>query len=60
MQQRHDQNLKDSQGSMYTCPKCGYRYAEKAWAEKCEEWCEKHSSCNLEIIAHGFPPQSEN
>ena len=42
----------------YKCKECGFRYKDKEWAEKCEAWCKKHQSCNLEIIAHGMPPAS--
>jgi hypothetical protein len=27
-------------------------YQDKDWAEKCEAWCRKYKSCNLEIITH--------
>ena len=37
----------------YQCEECGFFYADKTWAEKCEAWCKKHHSCNLEIIEHG-------
>lgn len=41
----------------HTCPICGYRYDDQSWAEKCETWCREHQSCNIEIIAHGMPPE---
>jgi hypothetical protein len=37
---------------IFTCPRCGYSYKEKEWAKKCESWCTKHKSCNLEINKH--------
>ena len=37
---------------LWVCEECGLRYREKFWAEKCEEWCRKHGTCNLEIIKH--------
>jgi len=37
---------------LYQCEKCGFHYADKEWAEKCEAWCKEHHSCNLEITAH--------
>jgi hypothetical protein len=37
---------------LYQCPECGFHYAEKEWAEKCEAWCREHKSCNIEITAH--------
>lgn len=42
---------------LYQCDECGFKYAEKEWAEKCEAWCKEHQSCNIEIIAHGTPPE---
>lgn len=38
----------------YKCPECGLEYKEKSWAEKCETWCKKHKSCNLEITKYAF------
>lgn len=37
---------------IYQCKECGFKYQEKAWAEKCQAWCSEHKSCNLEIIQH--------
>ena len=33
---------------VFTCEKCGWLYKDIAIAEKCQEWCTKHHSCNLE------------
>ncbi|MFC1988798.1 hypothetical protein ACFLVJ_03085 [Chloroflexota bacterium] len=41
--------------TLYICEECGMAYKEKAWAQKCEEWCHEHHSCNLEIIVHAVP-----
>lgn len=41
--------------TLYVCEECGYAYEERGWAEKCERWCRKHQSCNLEITSHGAP-----
>lgn len=38
----------------YTCPACGFKYAEKKWAEQCEAWCREHNSCNIEITKHAL------
>ena len=38
----------------YQCPKCGLKYKEKEWAEKCEAWCKKYKSCNLEITKYAI------
>lgn len=35
---------------LYQCEICKFNYLEKSFAEKCEDWCKKHNSCNLEII----------
>jgi len=34
----------------YQCKICKLKYKEKHLAEKCQDWCIKHNSCNLEII----------
>ncbi len=39
----------------YTCPACGFSYAEKILAEQCETWCRQHHSCNIDIIKHALP-----
>jgi glycosyltransferase involved in cell wall biosynthesis len=36
----------------FTCKQCGFIYKQKEWAIKCEQWCTKHNSCNLEITRH--------
>jgi len=38
--------------TFFVCEACGTIYQEKVWAEKCQEWCEKYKSCNLEIVEH--------
>lgn len=43
----------------YECPECGLEYKEKKWAEKCEEWCSKHKSCNLEITKQAIKKGGE-
>lgn len=39
---------------LYQCPICGLKYKEKQWTEKCENWCLKYKSCNLEITKHSI------
>ncbi|MBI5700180.1 hypothetical protein HZC35_07765 [Candidatus Saganbacteria bacterium] len=36
----------------YECGVCSLDYAEREWAEKCDQWCSAHQSCNLEVIGH--------
>ncbi|MBU1017161.1 DUF2933 domain-containing protein [Patescibacteria group bacterium] len=43
---------------LYKCPECGLEYKEKEWAEKCEAWCRKNKSCNLEITKHAIKNES--
>ncbi len=40
------------QEDKYQCKECLLWYADKSWAEKCEQWCKKNKSCNLEITKH--------
>ncbi|UCH03439.1 MAG: hypothetical protein JSW05_07515 [Candidatus Thorarchaeota archaeon] len=37
---------------LYECEECRLLYRDVSWAQKCEEWCKKYKSCNLEITAH--------
>lgn len=46
---------------VYQCEECGFEYEEKEWAEKCEAWCKKHHSCNIEITKHAtYQPEDLN
>ena len=38
--------------AFHVCEECGFAYAKKELAQKCEEWCAKHKSCNLDIVKH--------
>lgn len=38
----------------YQCEECKFLYNERGWAEKCEEWCKKKHSCNIEITKHAI------
>lgn len=40
---------------VYQCEACGYAYEDKTWADKCQQYCEEHQACNLEITAHAVP-----
>jgi len=42
----------------YLCPECNFTYTEKEWAVKCEKWCKKYNSCNIEITKHSVPVKS--
>lgn len=34
---------------VYLCEACNFAFNNKELAEKCEEFCTKYKSCNLEI-----------
>ena len=34
---------------VYICEVCNFAYNNKKLAEKCQDWCSKNKSCNLEI-----------
>ncbi len=36
----------------YKCEECGFHYNDRKWAERCQKWCIRHKSCNIEITAH--------
>ena len=42
---------------LYVCEACGFAYKQKEWAEKCQEWCQEHNSCNLEITQYAVPTE---
>jgi len=45
-------NINKKNKNYYPCKVCGFIYNTKKFAEKCEAWCKKHKSCNLEITKH--------
>lgn len=40
--------------NLYKCGICELIYKEKRLDEKCEEWCKKNNSCNLNITKHSI------
>lgn len=36
----------------FVCPECKLEYDDKEWKDKCEAFCKKFKSCNLDIISH--------
>ena len=38
----------------YICDECKLEYYEVDWATKCEAWCKKTNSCNIEITNHAI------
>jgi len=49
------QELQKNGTTYYICEACGFAYKEKELAEKCQQWCKEHQSCNLEITQHAVP-----
>ena len=39
-------------GDLYQCEECKLLYKDEEIANKCEQWCKRTHSCNLEIIKH--------
>lgn len=38
----------------FQCNICKLYYKEKSWALKCEDWCSKNPSCNINVIKHSI------
>ena len=36
----------------FICEACNMAYLDKDLAQKCEDFCNKYKSCNLEFIKH--------
>jgi hypothetical protein len=36
-------------GTIFQCEVCGFGYGDLDTAERCEEYCNTHASCSLEI-----------
>jgi hypothetical protein len=34
----------------YACEVCGFAYPTQELAEACEEWCNTHHSCNMNLV----------
>jgi len=41
-------------GKYYICGECKLKYNDEKMAKKCENWCKKHKSCNLDIIKYAI------
>lgn len=44
--------IKKANKRFYQCEICKFNYNYKKWAKKCQDWCEKHNSCNIEITKY--------
>ncbi|HIG32907.1 MAG TPA: hypothetical protein EYQ09_05680 [Flavobacteriales bacterium] len=43
-----------SEKTTYKCTICEMSFEEKDRSDKCQDWCENHHSCNVEIISHSI------
>lgn len=50
----HKNHNRKIEKELHKCPECGLHYENEEQAEKCEAWCKKHHSCNLEITSHAI------
>lgn len=46
--------IKKNKTIYFECEECRLLYKEKVCATKCQEWCSKNKSCNLNIIKHAI------
>lgn len=49
-----------SKQDLYTCKLCNFSYEDKAWADKCENFCRDSKSCSLEITKHSIDLKKQN
>ncbi len=38
----------------FECELCKFKYKDRKWAQKCEDWEKKNKSCNLLVIKHAL------
>ncbi len=41
--------MKEVKIGKYKCKECGLVYEDENIAKKCQAWCKRYKSCNLEI-----------
>ncbi|MBI2101034.1 hypothetical protein HYT53_00295 [Candidatus Woesearchaeota archaeon] len=46
------EKLTENNKTYYICEECSFAYKDKKTALKCEAWCRKYKSCNVEITKH--------
>ncbi len=51
--------IKKNGRKLYVCEVCGFAYEEREWAEKCQQWCSEHDTCNVEITDHAAATENE-
>ncbi len=53
------EEVKDKEKTLHICEACGFAYERKEWPEKCQNWCQEHQTCNIEITAHAITVEPE-
>lgn len=43
----------------YQCEECDFYYKTQDLAQQCENFCNKHHSCSLELTKHAINPKKE-
>lgn len=51
--------IKQGEVVYFECEECRLLYKDRSWALKCQEWCSKNKSCNLEIIKRAVKDEGE-
>ena len=44
--------IRKDKTTYYRCEECKFAFEGRKFAKKCEEWCKKNHSCNIEITAY--------
>ena len=44
-------------GRYHTCEDCHLHYEDKSWADRCEDWCTRNGTCNLDITRNSLEAQ---
>ena len=51
---KYRHNLNDELNGKNACEICNLAYEKKDLAERCQSWCSKNNSCNLEVAKHSI------
>jgi hypothetical protein len=51
--------IENNKKEFYVCEACDFAYEDQATAKKCEDWCNEHHSCNMDIIQDGVDLKKE-
>lgn len=54
------EKIRENNKEYYKCEECKLVYAHRKYAKKCEDWCRKNNSCNLEITKYAINKNEKN